>query len=257
MNVGLDWTALRQMTVLDPLASANTLGQAIDKAVPPLWTILRWLGPTLIALWIAVSSLGRTLVLRRADPRLQPRIGTVMVLQTIRIIALAISFYVWFRILQAAANATIVRPVAAGQDPNLVGYSAAAIVTTLGLFVLWGVGSWALSVAPLLAMLRNLGVVGSLRAAFQLGELKSKLVEINLVMGIVKISLIVLAMVFSACPLPFESVTTPDFLTNWWIGVTLLYFIGSDFFHVARLVAYLDLWRTFHTNQSASIGISR
>jgi len=251
MGAGLDWPALRQMTLLDPLAAANTLGQAIDKAVPPLWAILRWLAPLLIALWIVISSIGRTVVLRRADPRLQPRIGTVVILQTIRMIALAISFYLWFRILEAAANATIVRPAASGQDPNLVGYCAIAIVTTLTLFVLWGVGSWALSVAPLLAMLRNLGVLASLRAAFQLGELKSKLVEINLVMGIVKIALIVLAMVFSACPLPFESVTTQSFLIHWWIAVTLLYFVGSDFFHVARLVAYLELWRTFQANGPA------
>ena len=249
MGAGLDWHALRQMTLLDPMAAANTLGQAIDKATPPLWAILRWLGPLLIAIWIVISSIGRTMVLRRADPRLQSRIGTVVILQTIRMIALALSFYLWFRLLKAAANATIVSLVVQGQEPNLVGYCAIAIVTTLTLFVLWGLGSWALSVAPLLAMLRNLGVVQSLRAAFQLGELKSKLVEINLVMGIVKIALIVLAMVFSATPLPFEGVTTQDFLINWWIGVTLLYFIGSDFFHVARLVAYLELWRTFQANE--------
>jgi len=251
MGAGLDWPALQHMTILDPMAAANILGQAIDKAVPPLWAILRWLAPTLIGLWIVISSIGRTMVLRRADPRLQSRIATVIILQSIRMIALAISFFVWFRLLEAAASATIVRPVAQGQEPNLVGYCACAIITTLFLFVLWGVGSWALSVAPLLAMLRNLGVTASLRAAFQLGELKSKLVEINLVMGIVKIALIVLAMVFSATPLPFESVTSQGFLTNWWIGVTLLYFIGSDFFHIARLVAYLELWRTFQTDNPA------
>jgi hypothetical protein len=118
-------------------------------------------------------------------------------------------------------------------------------VLTLGLFTLWAVVSWVLSVAPLLAMLRGLGVRASLAAAFRLGPLKGKLVEINLVMGIVKIALIVLAMVFSATPLPFESVTTPEFLTWWWIGVGVLYFIASDFFHVARLVGYLHLWRAF------------
>jgi hypothetical protein len=126
-----------------------------------------------------------------------------------------------------------------------VGYFALVIVGTLGLFTLWAVMSWALSVAPLLAMLRDLGVTESLAAAFRLGPLKGKLVEINLVMGIVKIALIVLAIVFSATPLPFESVTTPDFLISWWIGVTVLYLLGSDFFHVARQVAYLQLWRAF------------
>jgi hypothetical protein len=141
-------------------------------------------------------------------------------------------------------------PVAAGGEPNLVGYFALVIVATLGLFTLWAVVSWALAIAPLLAMLCGLGVGGSLAAAFRLGPLKSKLVEINLVMGIVKIALIVLAMVFSATPLPFESVTTPEFLMWWWVGVTVLYFLGSDFFHVARQVAYLQLWRAYESEEN-------
>jgi hypothetical protein len=168
-------------------------------------------------------------------------------------LALAASCMVWFKCLELASGIAIAEPVARGGDPNLVLYCAAAIVTTLGLFVLWSVLSWAIGIAPLLAMLRNLGVWASLLAAFRLGPLKSKLVEINLVMGIVKIALIVLAMVFSATPLPFESVTTPEFLAWWWFGVTLLYFVGSDFFHVARLVAYLELWRTFETLEAGPI----
>jgi hypothetical protein len=139
----------------------------------------------------------------------------------------------------------VAQPIAAGQEPNLVLYSAMMIVSTLGLFTAWAVVSWALSVAPLLAMLRDIGAGESLRAAFRLGPLKSKLVEVNLVLGIVKIALIVLAVVFSATPLPFENVTTPEFLRGWWIGVTLLYLVESDFFHVARLMAYLELWRVY------------
>ena len=83
------------------------------------------------------------------------------------------------------------------------------------------------------------------RRRFGWGRCKGKLVEINLVMGIVKIALIVLAMVFSATPLPFESMTTPEFLMVWWAGVTVLYLVASDFFHVARLVGYLELWRAY------------
>jgi hypothetical protein len=100
-------------------------------------------------------------------------------------------------------------------------------------------------------MLRNIGVGKSFAAAFHLGPLKSKLMEINLVMGIVKIALIVLAMVLTACPLPFEAVETPQFMFWWWLGVTVLYFVASDFFHVARLVAYLELWRTY---EGSSLG---
>ena len=131
----------------------------------------------------------------------------------------------------------------AGAEPNLVLYCALVIVLTLVLFVLWSVVSWYFSIAPLLAMLTDTGVVGSLRASARIGSLRGKLVEVNLVMGIVKIALIVLAMVFSATPLPFQSVTTAGFLAWWWAGVTLAYLLASDFFHVARLVAYLRLWR--------------
>jgi hypothetical protein len=51
-------------------------------------------------------------------------------------------------------------------------------------------------------------------------------------------------MVASACPLPFESVATPQFMACWYAGVTVLYLVASDFFHVVRLVAYLELWKS-------------
>jgi hypothetical protein len=143
-------------------------------------------------------------------------------------------------------------PIAAGQEPNLVAYCAIVIVETLGMFTLWAVASWGLSVAPLLAMLRDLGAAASLAAAFRLGPLRGKLVEINLVMGIVKIALIVLAMVFSACPLPFESVATPGFMLHWYAGVTVLYFVASDFFHVVRQISYLELWKAYEIATPAS-----
>jgi hypothetical protein len=244
-TVPIDEEALRRMTVLDPLKASHTLAQTLAVLLPPTFQVTRWLVPLLLVAWIIISSLGRTAVLRRADGRLYRRVGTVMALQSIRVVALAGSFAIWFLCLQWAADATIVGPLSQNEEPNLVGYCAIAILTTLGLFTLWAVVSWVFSIAPLLAMLRGLGVGESLGAAFRLGPLKAKLVEINLVMGIVKIALIVLAMVFSATPLPFESISTPEFLLFWWIGVAILYFVASDFFHVARLMAYLNLWRAF------------
>jgi hypothetical protein len=199
----------------------------------------------LLVVWVVISSFGRVLVLRRADAQLQARPGTLMVLQAARMIALAGSFIVWFVCLRAAAGFAVDRPIAAGQEPNLVGYCAMAIVATLGMFVAWAVVSWALSVAPLLAMLRNLGAWASLVAAFRLGPVRSKLVEINLVMGIVKVALLVLAMAFSACPLPFASVATASFMLQWYAAVTVLYLVASDFFHVVQLTSYLDLWKAY------------
>ncbi len=241
----VDIAALRNMTVLDPMASAATLAKAMQVLVPAALRVALWLAPLMVVAWVVISAVGRTVVLRRVDGRLHSQIGTLIVLQAVRVVALLGSFAVWFWCVEGVAELTVTGPVAAGGDPNLVGYFSLVIVATLGLFTLWAVVSWALAIAPLLAMLRGLGAGGSLAAAFRVGPLKSKLVEINLVMGIVKIALIVLAMVFSATPLPFESVTTPEFLLWWWAGVTVLYFLGSDFFHVARQVAYLQLWRAY------------
>ncbi len=243
----VDFRALRNMTVTDPMGSAETMAKAMDALLPPVLHVALWLGPLLLVTWVVVSTVGRTVVLRRADVRLHSRVGTLIVLQAVRIVALLGSFAVWFWCMERVAEWTVTGPVAAGGEPNLVGYFALAIVATLGLFTLWAVVSWAVSVAPLLAMLKGLGVWGSLAAAFRLGPLKSKLVEINLVMGIVKIALMVLALVLSATPLPFESVATAEFLMWWWAGVTVLYFLGSDFFHVARQVAYLQLWRAYES----------
>ena len=246
----VDVAALRNMTVLDPMGSAATLAKAMQLLVPAVLRVALWLAPIMVVAWVVVSAVGRTIVLRRVDGRLHRQVGTLIVLQAVRVVALLGSFIVWFWCIQRVAEITVTGPVAAGGEPNLVGYFSLVIVATLGLFTLWAVVSWALSVAPLLAMLKGLGVGGSLAAAFQLGPLKSKLVEVNLVMGIVKIALIVLAMVFSATPLPFESVTTPEFLLCWWVGVTVLYFVGSDFFHVARQVAYLRLWRAYESSEN-------
>jgi hypothetical protein len=229
----------------DLLAVSAKIGDAVSVVLPDILHVALWLVPVLLVAWVVISSVGRTAVLRRMDSGLHARVGTLMVLQAIRMTALLGCFGLWFGCLRWVANVAVTQPIAAGQEPNFVLYSGMMIVSTLGLFTAWAVVSWALSVAPLLAMLNNVGAGKSLRAAFRLGVLKSKLVEVNLVLGIVKIALIVLGMVFSATPLPFESVTTPEFLRGWWIGVTLLYLVESDFFHVARLMAYLELWRVY------------
>ena len=186
--------------------------------MPPVLKVAAWLAPVLGVAWVVVSAFGRSVVLRRVDARLHARPGTLMVLQAVRMAALAVSFAAWFVALRGAATFAVNGPIAAGQEPNLVLYCAMVIVATLGLFTLWAVVSWGLSVAPLLAMRRDLGAGRAWRRRFALGALRSKLVEINLVMGIVKIALIVLALVLSACPLPFESVATPEFMEWWYVG---------------------------------------
>jgi hypothetical protein len=241
----IDTAALARMSLFDPIAAADTLSQTAAVLWPPTLRVAEWLGPLLLAGWIVASAIGRGMVLHRVDARLVPRPLTLMALQAARTAALVCSFALWFGCVRAAARLAVNAPMAAGQEPNLVLYCALTIVATLGLFTLWAVMTWALSAAPLLAMLRNLSAGASLAAALRLGAVRAKLVEINLVMGIVKIALIVLAMVLSACPLPFESVATPEFMAWWYVGVTVLYLVASDFFHVVQLASYLELWRSY------------
>ena len=248
-RLGLD-----HLTVTDPMGSATKLAGAAVVLLPMVLGVARWMAPLLLAVWVVISGLGRTAVMRRADPSLHSRPGTLMALQLVRVVALGGSVAVWFALMVWAGATAVTGPLARGLEPELVKYFAIVIVGTIGLFTLWAVVSWVLAIAPLLAMLRGYGVGASLAAGFRLGPLKMKLVEINLVMGIVKIALMVLALVFSACPLPFESVTTPGFLMWWWVGVGVFYVVASDFFHVARLVGYLQLWRAFEFGGKASVG---
>ena len=242
---GADLRALQRISIPDPEGAAAILTQLWDALRPGMVRVAEWLVPVLLVGCVLVSALGRTIVLRRADRRLFARPGTLIGLHAIRVAALSGSFWLWWELVQWAGRVAIAGPIAAGGEPSAVQYSALVIVGSLGLFTLWAVVSWALSVAPLVAMLRRIGPGAALEQSFRLGAMRGKLVEINLVMGIVKIALIVLAMVASASPLPFQSVESAGFLEWWYVGVTVVYFLASDFFHVVRLVAYLDLWRVY------------
>ncbi len=208
---------------------------------PPLFHLLWWLAPMLAAGWALASGLGRSYVLRRYSPDLPFRPWALVSLQLLRVIALGGSFVGWFAAIQWSAGATLY-----DEAPNLVLYFALVICISLGIFTFWALASWVFSVAPLLALLENKSAAASLFRSLRLGSLKGKLVEINLVLGIVKLALIVLAMVFSATPLPFSSVMVGPPLYVWWAAVTLLYMAASDFFQVARLVAFIRFWRVYH-----------
>jgi hypothetical protein len=69
--------------------------------------------------------------------------------------------------------------------------------------------------------------------------------EINLVMGIVSLALIVLAMVFSAAPLPFSDQLGTDTLHVVWLAATVFYLVASDYFQVVRLKSFLEFWKMF------------
>ena len=245
VEFGVDTTALRAATVFQPVAAI----QSLDAVAGSLWRyalpILRWLVPPVIALWLVAAALGRTVVLRRLDNTLQPRRFAMLALGTLRAGLLAAVWGLWLYGVSAAVRISITGPALHQAEPSIVLFCAMLIVGTLGLYVFWAAVSWLLYLAPLLAMQLGLGPVDSLKAAFRSTAVRGKLIEINLVMNIVRIALIVLAMVFSASPLPFSSVETQTFLNCWWSGVGLLYLGMSDYFHVVRSAAYLSLWRAY------------
>ncbi len=250
-SVPLEPTGIEHFSLLDPVTAAQILSAIVDALLPPVRAVAVWFLPVFAVAWAAASSLGRVAVLRRYDARLHRAPLRVAALQWLRVLALGGSIALWWISLRHVAQASL-----GGPQPNLVGYFAKAIFLSLGFFVLWAVGSWVFSIAPLLVLLENKSVFAALGLAIgpstwlgaaygreQLRGLRSRLVEINLVMGIVKLCLVVLAMVFSAVLVPFQDELTPAMFYIWWVFIGILYLAASDFFQVVRLAAFLDLWR--------------
>lgn len=234
-------TGIYHLSLQDPKDAAEQVASAVALVLPPAVAVGRWAGPALAIAWAVASGLGRSLVLKRLDRQMHFARVTLIVLQLFRLIALAAAFISWWFALRWAAVRTLSQ-----SPPNLVGYSAWVICLSLGAFTAWAFISWIFSIAPLLAMLEGTSVFGSLSRSIRLGPLAGKLVEVNLVLSIVKLALIVLAMVFSAIPLPFTTSMSGPPLYLWWLAVSILYCVASDFFQVARLAVFVQLWRMYH-----------
>jgi hypothetical protein len=245
-GVALNQESLANLSLSDPLAAGQQLTVVAASLMPPSVRAALWLGPLLAVAWAVASGLGRNAVLQRLDPALRPAPLTLILLQLLRNLALVAVCVGWYRAISWAADATL-----GSAAPNLVAWSAWVICLTLAIFVLWALLSWIFSIAPLLAMLEGIGVFASLSRSLRQGPLTAKLVEVNLVLGIVRLALIVLALVFSAIPLPFEADMTGTALYAWWAVVTLLYLVASDFFQVTRLAAFVQFWRLYHPDSDA------
>jgi hypothetical protein len=244
----LESIGIRQFSLLDPMRGAVMIADAFAVLWPPVLHTAVWLLPLLAVVWSVFSGIGRNLVLRRYDTALLMRPAPMIALQLLRIVTLGGSVAGWFAAIHWAAGYSL-----SGPEPNLVLYCALVICFSLGIFTLWALLSWIFSIAPLLVLLESRGIAGSLYHSLRLGPLTGKLVEVNLVMGIVKLALVVLAMVFSATPIPFATVMQGTPLYIWWGLVTILYLAASDFFQVARLVAFVQFWRLLRGAQTNSL----
>lgn len=242
MTAPLRETGIYEFSLQDPWQAAIVAGSAASVLLPPVIHAALWMVPLLGIAWAVISGIGRNLVLRRYEPELPFRPVALTILQILKLVFLLGSFALWFVSIQWAAARTL----STQETPNLVGYLAWVIFFSLGLFTVWSLISWTVTFAPILVLAERRGIVSSLMLSFQLGrELTGKLAEVNLVMGIVKLGLIVLAMVFSATPVPFSAQMTGNELYYWWAFVTVLYFAANDFFQVARAVSFLEFWRVY------------
>lgn len=209
---------------------------------PHVLAVLRWLVPAAAVAWVVLSGVGRNLVLQRIEPRLPFRPVALIVLQAAWLALLAIVVWGWYRSIQWVAASHI----NTSGEPDLVGFAMWAIFLSLGFFTAWALVSWVISIAPLLVLLERCSAFSALGRSLRLGkEFNSKLAETNLVMGIVKLALIVLAMVFSAAPLPFADELGSGSLHAACAVSTVFYLVANDYFHVVRLKGFVEFWRIY------------
>jgi hypothetical protein len=233
----------------NPWVAAVQVGHVWGQYQPLCVAVLHWLLPVAGLGWAVVSGVGRSFLLNRLDARMRVRPAEMVALQAAFLLVMGAAFWGWYRSVEWAAQTTM----AAAGEPDLVGFSCWAIFLTLGFFTLWALVSWALSMAPILMLLEDCGPAQALARCLRLGRpFTGKLVEINLVMGIVKLALIVLAMVLSAAPLPFSDELGAEALR--WIGVAaaIFYCVANDYFQVVRLKGFVEFWKMFRGNEGAS-----
>jgi hypothetical protein len=242
--------ALQAMTVFKPVAAAATLGSVIRALMPAALPVASCLVPAALVVRTLAAATGRTGAMRRLDRSVHPRWTTLFALSGLRTLALLLALGVWLLGVRWANWFAITGPASRGVEPNVVLLCALVVFGTLALFVVWATSIWVMDAAVALAGARGTGAFASVRGVSGIGLMRSKLIEMNLVMGIVKVALIVLAMVFSACPLPFESVESRTFLMWWWMAVGMLYLVASDYFHVVRMAAVLALYRVYEPEVS-------
>jgi hypothetical protein len=195
-----------------------------------------------IAAWLLAFSAGRMVILRRLGA-VHARWRPIALFTLMRVLLLGALVFFWAAVMLRVARGIPWNSTAFTSQINLVGKFAAAVLTTLAVFLVWSLLSWRFWLPLVVSAEEGLCVNGSLRKAWEQRAVSAKMVEINFVMGIVKVALLVLAMTFSACPLPFQNVATQQFLTWWWTGVGVLWVLASDFFHVVRMASYLALYR--------------
>jgi hypothetical protein len=238
----LESSGFNSLDAQNPWVAVVQLANVWTYYEPPVIAVLRWLLPVAALAWVVISGVGRNLVLMRMESRLPFRPVEMIALQAAWLVLMGATFWGWYRSMQWAAAAHI----SAEGEPDLIGFAIWAIVLSLAFFTAWALLSWALSIAPLLMLLERRSTLSSLGQSLRLGKaFTGKLTEINLVMGIVQLALIVLAMVFSAAPLPFSDELGPSAMHLVWAASTVFYLVANDFFQIVRLKGFVEFWKIY------------
>lgn len=230
----------------NPWMAATQLARVWTLYQPHLAAALGWIALPAGLAWVIVSGLGRSLVLARMEEgrgkRIRLRPARMIILQAAWLVVLGLICWGWF----SSVGWVAATHIPSAGEPDLIGFSIWLIFLSLGFFTLWALVSWPFTIAPLLMLEEGRSALSSLGQSFRLGRaFTGKLVEINLVMGIVKLALIVLAMVFSAAPLPFSDELGGDALHVVWGASIIFYLVANDYFQVVRLKAFVEFGRMF------------
>jgi hypothetical protein len=231
----------------NPWVAAAQLSNAWALYQSRVAAVLCWLLPLAALTWVVVSGLSRSFILKRMDSTLPFHPVAMIALQAAWLAFFALTCWGWLRSMQWVAS-THITPNA---EPDLIGFAVWVIFLSLGFFTAWALLSWALSVAPLVMLLENRSALSALGQSLRLGRpMTAKLVEINMVMGIVNLALLVLAMVLSAAPLPFSDQLGSEALHAVWAVATVFYFVASDYFQVVRLKGFQEFCKMFRGSES-------
>jgi hypothetical protein len=238
-------TGVDQFSLDYPMRGTMAFAQAWVILWTPVMHVLVWLVPLAMVGWALASGAGRNFLVRGYDRTQAWRPGPMIVLQMLRVVALFAMVVLWFGAIRWAASFSLAGVSPASEtvaEPSLVLYCGLVIAISLGTIVVWLLLSWIFSIAPLLSLLERRGVGASLVRSVHLGPMTGKLVEINVIIGFLKLALTVAVMVLSVIPTAFIVAIQGVWLYLWWAAVSVLYLVVSDFFQVARVVAFVDLW---------------
>ena len=239
-------TGLDEFSLQQPVMAAGIVRASYDAILPAALDLARWVVPLLMVGWAIASGVGRAFVLRALAPGSRLRPVSLSLLQLLRIAALTLTFLAWFATVRWAGRRDIAH-LSPGAEPSVVAFAAWLICLSIGSFLVWALWSWVFSIASVLMVVEGRSMPSALAASVRQGTLTMKLIEVNLVLGIVKMAIIVLAMVFSAIPLPFETQMAGNALHLWWAAVGVWYLAASDFFQVARLAAFVEFGQRGHS----------